>query len=280
LNQTKQPAPHKLVSLRVKLAWRRKDLRYLSGRTKINHRFKLISMSAATAVLAASARVLSGVGIIGPAWAAILLLMGSIFGAIVLATLVHAWLERHFASFRSAKTLAVGLLALASFVAHGQAVGEVNAIFEIDASALPHTTAAAAAMVIGNWALWIVLLPVCIVSAVCLCVFYGRSRYGESTISFAILMASLTWGALVFQQAGPELRRKSNLYQIALAMDFNKRSHCDGLPEGTEGVVFIGPDQKRAIVAPRKVVVPTLGDFGVLVPQIKIPESFKIVECE
>jgi hypothetical protein len=135
-------------------------------------------------------------------------------------------------------------------------------------------------MVLGNWLSWAVLLPVFIVSMICAFGFYSSSRKGDSMIAFAILLATLTWGSLIGQQAGPELRRKSNLYQIALEMDFNKRSHCVGLPKDAEGVLFIGPDQKRALVAPRKSVVSTRGDFGALVPQIQVPPSFQIVDCE
>lgn len=278
--KTKQRAPHKVIRMRLKLALRRRRLRYLFGKPAMDHRFKLIAMSATSAGLVAIARAISGIGVSGPAWAAGLVLMGSVVGVFVLTTLAHGWLERHFAAFKSAKLLGLGLLALATFIAHGQAVGEVNAIFQIDASALPHTTTAASAMVIGAWLLWAVLLPVFAVSFICSVNFYVKSRYGDFMIAFAIFLASVTWVALVGQQAGLELRRKSNLYQIALEMDFNKRSHCVGLPEGAEGVLFIGPDQRRALVAPGKILIKTRGGFGALVPQIQVPSDFQIVDCK
>jgi len=281
MSKTRQRAPRKVIRLRTTLAWCREKVSHLLGKVEINDKFKLIAMSTACPMVAVSAQLLSEAGIIGPASAVFLLLMCSLFGAIVLTSLALGWLERHLSSFKSAaKTLGVGLVALASFVAHGQAVGEVNAIFGIDASALPHTTAAAVAMVMGSWIFQIILVPACFVSAICLFVFIGKSRFGEVVISFSVFIAALIWTALIFHQVGPELRRKSNLYQIALEMDFNKRSHCVDLPEDSEGVVFIGPDQQRALVAPRRVVIPTQGNFGVLVPQLQVPAKFRIVGCE
>lgn len=280
MNNEKKRTPHALVKLRTKLAWRHKRLSYLIGKPVVDHHFKLIALSLTSAGLAGIARLISGIEIFGPAWIAGLVLMGSVVGMLVLVTLADGWLKRHFVKFKSAKLLGLGALALATFVAHGQAVGEINSIFQIDASALPHATTAASAMIIGIWLFWTVFLPVFVVSLICSIGLYVKSRYGESVIAFAIVMASVTWCALIGQQALPELRRKSNLYQIALQMDFNRRSHCVDMPDGAEGVVFIGPDQRRAIVAPRKILIKTRGNFGALVPQIEVPSTFQIVDCK
>ncbi|RYF30083.1 MAG: hypothetical protein EOO38_32690 [Cytophagaceae bacterium] len=280
MNNAKQRAPHALVRLRIKLAWRHKRLRYLIGKPVVDHQFKLMAFSIMSAGLAVIARVISDIEFFGPAWTAGLVLMGSIVGMLVLVTLAHGWIKRHLVKFRSAKLLGLGVLALATFVAHGQAVGEVNSIFQIDASALPHVTTAASAMIIGTWLFWTVFLPVFVFSLICSIGLYVKSYYGELVIAFAIVLASGTWCALIGQQAVPEIRRKSNLYQIALQMDFNKRSHCADMPDGAEGVVFIGPDQRRAIVAPRKIIIKTRGKFGALVPQIDVPSDFKMVNCE
>lgn len=213
----------------------------------------------------------------GLIWA--LVLIGAAFGAVVLGTLVQRFLARHFADFKSARLLGVGLAALATFVAHGRAVGEVNAIFQIDASALPHATAAASAMTIGAWLFWTVLVPVTVASFAWLIRCCMKARFGDATIAGAILIAGVTWCGLIGNQAAPDRRRQSNLYQIALAMDFNKRSHCRGVSHDSEGVVFIGPDQRRAIVAPRRIEVPSGGGFNSLVPQLQVPTNFPIVEC-
>lgn len=264
--------------LRIKIESLHRRLRHVIGNS-IDDRFKLIAMSVMSVGLAVIAWATSGVAMFGPAWTAGLVLIGSFVGMVVLVMLAHGWLERHFAALKSAKLLGLGALALTTFIAHGQAVGEVNSIFQIDASALSHTTTAASAMVIGAWLFWVVFLPVLVVSFICIVWLCVKSRRGESMIAFAIFFASLTCCSLIGQQVVPELQRKSNLYQVALEMDFNSRSHCVDLPKGAEGVLFIGPDQRRAIVAPRKVVINTQGEFGAIVPQIEIPSNFQIVDC-
>lgn len=280
MDKAKQRAPRALIKLRIKIALRRRRMSYLIGKPIVNHRFKLIAMSVVSAGLAVTAWATSDIAMFGPLWTAGLVLLGSVVGMVVLITLAHGWLERHFAEFKSAKFLGLGAFALTTFVAHGQAVGEVNSIFQVDASALPHTTTAASAMVISAWLFWVFFLPVLAVSFISVVRLSKKSRHGDFTIALAICLASVVWCSLIGQQAVPELRRKSNLYQVALEMDFNKRSHCVDLPEGAEGVLFIGPDQRRAIVAPRKVLIRTQGEFGRLVQQIEIPSNFQIVNCE
>ena len=248
-------------------------------RRKIGLRTKLIAMSSLSAAFALLARALDGFGWSegGLIWA--LVLIGAAFGAVVLATLIRRLLNRHLASFKAARLFGVGLAALATFVAHGRAVGEVNAIFQVDASALPHATAAASAMTIGTWLFWTVLVPVTVTSGAWFIRCCARSLYGDATIAGAIFFAGAAWSGLIGHQTAPDQRRASNIYQIALATDFNKRSHCVGVPPDSEGVAFIGPDQRRAIVAPRKVEVPGRGGFSTLIPQLQIPPSFPIVEC-
>lgn len=264
------------MGLRIKLAWRRKRPSYLFGNPKIDLRFKMIAMSGASAGLAVIARAMSEFEFFGRGWAAVLVIAGAVLGALVLATLAHRFLKRHFAAFKAAEFLGFGAFALATFIAHGQAVGEVNAIFQIDASALPHATAAASAMVIGAWLYWSALLPLAAASAIWAVRCLVKSQYGDATISLAIFLASVTWSGLIGHQAAPDLRRKSNIYRIALEMDFNKRSHCVGMPPGAEGVAFIGLDQRRAIVAPRKAPIPSRGGFSALVPQVEAPSEFQL----
>ncbi|PWF47750.1 hypothetical protein [Massilia glaciei] len=202
---------------------------------------------------------------------------GAALGLVVLATVTSRFLDRHFAEFMSAKILALATFALATYVAHGRAVGEVSAIFQIDASALPHATTAASAMVIATWIYLAAVLPILIDSAVLMLYYYGKSEGGNAMIAFAILISSVLWAGLLNFQAMPAHARKSNLYQIALEMDFNKRSHCSGLPADSEGVVFLGPDQRRATVAPRLVEIKR--SSRTIFKQVQVPENFDIVNC-
>jgi hypothetical protein len=269
--------PNEWMRLRVRLAWQLKRLRCFAGAPKFDLRFKLIVMSAISPAIAIFGGALASNGLLGAGFAFVLYLIGATLGLLVLVTLGARFLDDHFADFKAAKGFGVALFALATFVAHGRAVGEVNSIFHVDASALPHTTAAASAMIISIWVYLGVLLPICIISVICALYFFGRARRGNAMISFAVFIAALLWASLIDHQIAQDDRRKSNLYQIALEMDFNKRSNCLGVPEQSEGVVFIGPDQLRAIAAPR--MVERSRSSKSIFRGIDVPSKFDVVKC-
>jgi hypothetical protein len=268
--------PNERIRLRARFAWQRKRLRSFIKNPTFDLRFKLIAMSIVSPLIAVVGGALASYGLLTAGYAFAFYMSGAALGLVVLATLTSRFLDRHFAEFKSAKILALATFALATYVAHGRAVGEVNAIFQIDASALPHATTAASAFVIATWIYPAVVLPILCGSAV-LMLYYGRAAGGNALIAFAILISSVLWAGLLNFQAMPAPARKSNLYQIALEMDFNKRSHCSGLPVGSEGVVFIGPDQRRAIVAPRLVEIKR--SSKTIFKQVQVPEKFDIVDC-
>ncbi|WP_426105443.1 hypothetical protein [Massilia sp. TSP1-1-2] len=285
MNKKKLSAFDGFAASRALLPWgRRRKSRFrrhppLSVRSQFSFRFKVIAMSGASAACVLLARALGNGASSISGWAWVLVLAGAVLGALVLGAVAHRFLDRHFSRFKSAKLFGFGLFALATFVAHGQAVGEVNNIFHIDASSLPHATTAASAMAIGAWLFWAVLIPATVASGAWLIRCASALRWGDATITAAIFFAGVTWSAVVGHQAAPDVRRQSNIYRIALAMDFNKRSNCEGVPAASEGVVFIGPDQKRAIVAPPRVDILSRGGFSSLVPQVQVPTEFQIVEC-
>ncbi|MES3021072.1 MAG: hypothetical protein V4857_05750 [Pseudomonadota bacterium] len=269
--------PNERIRMRAKFAWQRKRLRSFVKNPTFDLRFKLIAMSIASPLIAVVGGALASYGLVTAGYAFAFCMSGAALGLVVLATLTSRFLDRHFAEFKSAKILALAMIALATYVAHGKAVGEVNAIFQLDASALPHATTAASAMVIATWIYMAAVLPTLIGSAVLMLYYYGKSEGGNALIAFAILMCAVLWAGLLNVQAVPAHARKSNLYQIALEMDFNKRSHCSGVPMDSEGVVFIGPDQRRAIVAPRLVEIER--SPRTIFTQVQVPENFDIVNC-
>ncbi len=270
-------APNQWMRLRVKFASQCKRLLCFLKNRKFDFRFKLIAMSIMSLIIGVVGGVLAAYGFLGAGYAFVFFISGAMLGLLVLGTLTAHFLEQHFAEFKSAKFFGFGLFALVTYVAHGKAVGEINAIFQIDASAFPHATTAASAMIISTWISWALLVPICFVSLICSIYHYTASKAGNTMISAAVFIACFLWTSLIEHQAAPDGRRKGNLYQIALEMDFNKRSHCLGLPEGSEGVVFIGPDQLRAIVAPRKVEIQT--NSKSIFREIQLPEKFDIVNC-
>ncbi|MDQ1816403.1 hypothetical protein RBA41_24195 [Massilia sp. CCM 9210] len=263
--------------LRVRLAWQRQRLRCFIDNPTFDFRFKLIAMSILSPVIPVGAGLLASYGLLAPKQAFVCYMAGALLGLLVLATLATRFIDRHFAEFKSAKIIGLALLGLATYYAHGQAAVEVNAIFQVDASSLPRATAAASALVLANWIYPAIVLPILFGSIALVLYYAGKAQRGNMAIAFAICMSSTLWAGLINYQAAPDRIRKSNLYQIALEMDFNKRSTCAGVPADAEGVVFIGPDQRRAIVAPRLAEIRR--SPNAIFKEVKVPETFEKVDC-
>lgn len=263
--------------MRARLRAQRLRLRRLSKVRHFRLRTKLIAMSLASVLIVAGSALLSSYGLLSPAATVAALLTGAALGMLVLATQANRFLDRHFAEFRSAKLFAAGLFALGTYVAHGRAVVEVNAIFGEDAAAFPHAMAAASAMFVATWTLWVALAPIFVASLVCWLYFVAVRKAGEAAISLSILLAAISLSSLIFHQAADGERRRNNLYQIALEMDFNKRSRCTGVPADAEGVAFVGSNQLKAIVAPRLVLA--RGDRRMVFREVVVPKDFARVQC-
>jgi hypothetical protein len=273
--QTRQRA--KKPRLRARIRFLRPKLRGVLKARDFDLRSKLIAMSSVSLVVVAGGAVLSSYGLLSPAATVAALLIGAALGMLVLATQANGVLDRHFAEFRSARLFAAGLFALGTYVAHGRAVVEVNGIFGEAAAAFPHAVAAASAMFVATWTLWVALVPIFVGSLICWLYFNAIAKAGGAAISLSILVATISLSSLILHQAADGERRHNNLYQIALAMDFNKRSKCVGVPADAEGVAFVGSNQMRAIVAPRLAPVP--GDRRMVFREVVVPQEFVRVQC-
>ncbi|WP_141749568.1 hypothetical protein [Duganella phyllosphaerae] len=178
--------------------------------------------------------------------------------------------------FKSAQVFGLGAIGLVSYLAHGQAGEEVNAIFRQDASAFPYTTTAATAMTIASWAFW----PVIIVYLLVLAHLIWRVTKFDEKHAFAMTMVIVNMASFVSfieHQTRDDGNRKGNLYKIALAMDFNNYFRCANATERTNHVAFIGSDQKRAIVAP-KLVMRNNNPAGF--STVEIPAHFPLTTCD
>ncbi|ATQ75794.1 hypothetical protein CR152_15615 [Massilia violaceinigra] len=260
---------------RVRVAWQRKRLRDLL-QNPFDFRLKLIAMSILSPVIPIVTGLLASYGLLAPSRAFVCYMAGALLGMVVLTTVASRFIDRHYSEFKPAKFIGLGLLGLATYFAHGQGAIEINAIFEVDASSLPKATAAASALVLAQWANS-ALIPLLFASGALVLYNMAKSRPGDAAISFAICMSSCLWAGLIHYQAEPDPTRKSNLYQIAVALDFNKRSTCAGVPKDAEGVVFVGPEQRRAIVAPRLTELHSSSNS--IFKEVEVPEKFDKVEC-
>jgi hypothetical protein len=264
--------------IQIKYAWQRKRLACFWKDPKFDRRSKLIGISALSPTIAVVGGALASNGILSAGPAFVFYMAGALLGLVVLFSMAIRFIDVHFSEFKATKIFGLALIAVASYIAHGKAVAEINGIFSVDAAALPHATSAASVMIICIWVCSLILIPICAGSALLSVYFYWKSKAGNAAMAFAVFISSLLWVSLIEHQISPENRRKGNLYQIALEFDFNKHSRCNGLPANAEGVLFLGADQRRAMVAPRLMELSRSPKSIFRV--VQVPTDFKLVTCQ
>lgn len=237
---------------------------------------QLLGLSATSLMVVICGAVAANNGVLPQKYSLGAMLIGAGIGLFVLAAIAERFLAGRLHESKSAKLFGVALAGLATFVAHGAAVGEVNAIFPLDASNFPHATAAASALVIVGWLFW-AFVAVLGTSAASFIFGFSKSNAARTLISAGVALSSVIVVSIISHQIYPEEARRNNLYQVALAMDFNKRHHCVGVPAGSEGVVFVGPEQRLALVAPPREAF--RAHRLSLFVQLKVPADFQSVNC-
>lgn len=205
------------------------------------------------------------------------LLFVTIFlGLYVFISFVEKVFAKYFIDFKSTQLFWVGLIAFFAYSARGQASDEINAIFAQDVSTFPYATTAAIAMVMASWSLW----PAsCIGVASFLYSIYcvARSKGAHVLIALTVGIQLLSFSIFVGHQMGSDAARRSNIYQIALAMDFNRNFRCEDALVGKDTVAFIGSSQNTALVAP-PVVVKHQNNKSIF-REVAVPGAFRRVSC-
>lgn len=197
-------------------------------------------------------------------------------GLYVFVSFVEKVFAKHFIDFKSTQLFWVGLIAFLTYVAHGQAGDEVNAIFSQDASTFPYATTAAVAMIMASWTLWpSFLIGVASFLYTIYCV--SKSQSALVLIAFTVGFQLFTFSIFVKYQIGSEHVRRNNIYQIALAMDFNGHFRCEGTSLGKDTVAFIGPSQNSALVAPPAILKRNNGKS--IFEAVEVPNAFRRVSC-
>jgi hypothetical protein len=217
-------------------------------------------------------------------------IMGLSVGAGVLAAM--GFLEDLFADsvaeFHSFRWAAAGALGLVTYLGRVAALDEVNSIFHVDASALPLTLIAGTAMKVATWLFW----PFAAASGlaaviVALMMINGQTdRDADDFVRTRQLMVAISAAAscgLAALFIGLQLEvepRLQKLYRIAHATDFSATFRCQGVDEAEFDVLFIGPEQRRVLVAPKlpRYLIRTNGQPEFLTP-LRRPQDFVIRDC-
>lgn len=189
------------------------------------------------------------------------------------------------APFQTAKGAWALLIALAAFAARRAAIDDVNAVFHLDASALPMTVWADALMCAFTWMKWpFWLLLTCSAALIAWGGWKGMFDGGDGDISpvaailaFSNVFVSLLGLGFIHTHLS-EAGRPQRLYRIAHATDFSSTFRCLGIDERTHSVLFIGPEQRRVLIAP-KLPEQLPGPHPAVFEQVKIPAEFPVVDC-
>jgi hypothetical protein len=174
------------------------------------------------------------------------------------------------------------VLALATYKARMNGLDDVNGIFHVDPGALPMTVWAATAMNLIGF-LFYVLIGCWILSFVV--ILRKPAEKGQAwkkvktdwpivAVTFAAMLA---WMFILMQL--DEVGRKQKLYLIAQASDFNSKFSCGGFDSTGLVALFIGPDQRRALLAPEFSSSIFKSGKPMAFDKIKYPDVFPIIEC-
>ena len=190
--------------------------------------------------------------------------------------------------FKSA-TWAIGAgLAIVGYVCHVEAAQAVNGIFHVDVSALPLTVAAGTALLMFAFFKW-AMLCACAVSATILIVLsfdiLHRDTPTEAVSNFCAAIAATLFSGFAFVVAYNQLSDdmlRSKLYRVAHDTDFSAFYDCVGHDPKRFDALFIGPDQRRALFAPKlddeELQERINGRAAIMLP-VEIPEAFEVADC-
>lgn len=192
--------------------------------------------------------------------------------------------------FESFRWVFVSGLACMAYMSRVDAVNDINEVFHIDAGALPLTTIAGTVLRFATYMFWPMVFVLVTSTVLIVLMFWGSvlegkedvEKLGLGTRVFAAAISSslaclLIWGQL--NDAGI----KAKLYRLAHKADFVGRFNCQGIDSNRFAALFIGPEQRRVLLAER---IPDDTDIfnasrqpPELMRPVDIPAYFPIMDC-
>lgn len=218
---------------------------------------------------------------------AFLLLASSVLmGFYVVLAFIEKMLERYFKDFRVTVIFWGLLLATLAYVARLRALADINKIFHIDASAFPMTLVAGTTLHLAKLMLWpciaVFVITAIILSLICVGRFFDSNsstgeKWGVVVPTMAALIASGIGWAFIHSNLSPE-RRSEILYRTSHMTDFNDTFRCAGIDDRKYSAVFLGPEQRRVLLAP-KLEEFSLEKRAYVLKRVEVPHSFSVFDC-
>jgi hypothetical protein len=211
------------------------------------------------------------------------------YGLVILACatgvgLLMVSVERWFGDLwnsGAARLITGAILAIGAFLARRQAIEEVNAVFGIDSSALPMTLSLATTIIFVHY-LWWAFGIAFVVGLVLTIHAFSKKQVNIMLVYLALTISSGLTAAFCAMPLNKNVRPHT-YYRFAHDSDFSGRFHCKGVDQSKYSVVFIGPDQRRVLIAQK------INESSFLMPSeqvvsyfrfVSIPKTFTIQECE
>lgn len=211
-----------------------------------------------------------------------------LIGLFTLAAAIEKMLPRGLQEFKSSALWWTVGLAILAYFARVAALDDVNKVFHIDPSGLPMTLAAANVMRFFIWMEWPFIVVACISFVVLILIAKGtyfpdempENERAAGVILVLSIMMNCILCALFIHFHLDEQGRQQKLYRTAHAADFVSKFHCQGIDPDKFSVLFIGPEQRKVLVAP-KLPAPVL--FGKMSAEflqaLKVPAEFPTLDC-
>ncbi|WP_044270357.1 hypothetical protein [Pseudomonas fluorescens] len=207
-------------------------------------------------------------------------------GFYVVLAFIEKVLERLFKDFKVTVIFWGFLLATLGYVGRLRAVADVNAIFHVDASAFPLTMIAGTTLHMAKLMFWpcigVVLITACILVLICMGSYFESASSAEEKWGVVVptITALITCGIgalFISSNLSPE-RRAEILYRTAHTTDFNDTFRCAGIDDRQYSAIFLGPEQRRVLLAP-KLQEFSLEKKAYVLKRAEVPEDFSILEC-
>lgn len=188
-------------------------------------------------------------------------------------------------------TASVAVSALFVFCT-GKASSLINAVFPVDASAMPFTRAIVTGLLALQYAY--PLLTIVAIFAVLHALtaaswiklkWTGKSDYVSPPLeSLAFLALSLVILVFFIRWVNKDFSDEvwaGKVYTLAHVLDFNAQYECANLRKGMS-VVFLGADQSRVLVDPNSIEIGDMESFidGQKSSQIVVPRNLDVLPCE
>jgi len=228
-------------------------------------------------------------GKISQTWFIPVLLLSVTFGLFSIAGSIEIMLKSAL-GFESFRWVLVSSLALVAYLSRVDAVNDINGVFHIDAGALPLTTIAGTVLRFATYMFW-PMVCVCAISAILLLTIICGNRFDgmgefEKLAHGTRVFAAVCSSGLALFVIGAQLSDagiKAKLYRIAHKADFVGSFNCQGIDADRFAALFIGPEQRRVLLAER---IPDDKDFlnakdqqPELMRPVSIPTYFPIMDC-